>query len=52
MNAPRIQSSGKKSPKKNIHPWPFLMVMNPSVNARIRYKSPPNPIAHHESLLR
>ena len=41
------QRTGKKIPKKNIHPCPFLSVINPSVNATIRYRSPPNPIAHH-----
>ena len=44
MNAPKIQSNGKKIPK-NIHPWPFLSVISPSVNATIRYKmAPPIPI--------
>ena len=31
MKAPMIQSIGKKIPKKNIHPWPFLSVNSPSV---------------------
>jgi len=48
MKAPKIQSTGKKIPKKNIHPWPFLSVMSPSVKATIRYKIPPPiPIPHH-----
>ena len=34
MKAPMIQSSGRKIPKKNILPWPFLMVMSPSVTPR------------------
>jgi hypothetical protein len=48
MKAPKIQSTGKKIPKKNIHPCPFLSVINPSVNATSRYKMPPPiPIPHH-----
>jgi hypothetical protein len=48
MKAPKIQSTGKKIPKKNIHPCLFLSVISPSVNARIRYKMPPPiPIPHH-----
>ena len=50
MKAPKIHSTGKKSPKKNIHPCPFLSVINPSVNTKIRYTIPPIPIAHHMSL--
>jgi len=33
MNAPKIQRTGKKMPKKNIHPCLFLSVISPSVNA-------------------
>lgn len=48
MNAPMSQSKGKKIPKKNIHPWPFRSVANPSVNNTITYrKAPPIPIAHN-----
>jgi hypothetical protein len=48
MKAPKIQRSGKKIPKKNIHPCPFLSVISPSVNATIRYRMPPPiPIPHH-----
>jgi hypothetical protein len=50
MKAPKIQSSGKKIPKKNIHPCPFLSVMSPSVKATRKYKMPaPIPIPHHMS---
>ena len=31
MNAPKIQRIGKKIPKKNIHPCPFLSVISPIV---------------------
>ena len=34
MNAPKIQRIGKKIPKKNSHPCPFLRVMTPNVTAR------------------
>jgi hypothetical protein len=47
MKAPKIQRIGKKIPKKNIQPCPFLSVINPSVNATIRYKMPPIPIAQY-----
>jgi hypothetical protein len=48
MKAPKIQRIGKKIPRKNIHPCPFLSVINPSVNATTRYrKAPPIPIPHH-----
>jgi len=47
MNAPKIQRSGKKIPRKNIHPCPFLSVINPSVNTKTRYKIPAPPIPHH-----
>jgi hypothetical protein len=36
MKAPKIQRIGKKIPKKNIHPCPFLSVISPSVNATSR----------------
>jgi hypothetical protein len=43
-----IQSTGKKIPKKNIHPCPFLSVISPSVKATTKYKMPaPIPIPHH-----
>ena len=29
MKAPKIQRIGKKIPKKNIHPCPFLSVITP-----------------------
>jgi hypothetical protein len=41
MKAPKIQRIGKKIPKKNIQPCPFLRVINPSVNATIKYRMPP-----------
>jgi len=48
MKAPKIQSTGKKIPKKNIHPCPFLSVISPSVKTRMKYKNaPPIPIPHH-----
>jgi len=48
MKAPISQRSGKKIPKKNIHPWPFLSVLNPRNTSRITYKmKPPMPIPHH-----
>ena len=48
MKAPKIQSTGKKIPKKNIHPCPFRSVISPSVNTRTKYKkAPPAPIPHH-----
>ena len=47
MKAPKIHSTGKKSPKKNIHPCPLRSVINPSVNTKVRYRTPPKPIAHH-----
>jgi hypothetical protein len=51
MKAPKIQRSGKKIPKKNIHPCPFLSVIIPTVNAMVRYRiAPPTP--HHMFSLR
>jgi hypothetical protein len=48
MKAPKSQRKGKKIPKKNINPCPFLSVMSPSVNAKMKYKTaPPIPIPHH-----
>jgi len=48
MTAPKIQSTGKKIPKKNIHPCPFLSVITPRVSTKTRYKMPPPiPIPHH-----
>src|SRR6266487_655804 len=48
MKAPKSQNTGKKIPKKNIQPCPFLSVASPSVNATSRYKKrPPKPIPHH-----
>jgi hypothetical protein len=48
MNAPKIQRIGKKIPKKNIQPCPFLSVISPSVKATIKYRrAPPIPIPHH-----
>jgi hypothetical protein len=48
MKAPMSQRSGKKIPKKNIHPWPFLSVLTPRNTSRITYKiKPPMPIPHH-----
>jgi hypothetical protein len=48
MKAPKIQRTGKKIPRKNIHPCPFLRVINPSVNATTKYKkAAPMPIPHH-----
>jgi hypothetical protein len=48
MKAQKIQSTGKKIPKKNIHPCPLLSVISPIVNATSRYKkTPPIPIPHH-----
>jgi hypothetical protein len=41
MNAPMSQRIGKKIPKKNIQPCPFLSVMSPIVNKRIRYSRAP-----------
>jgi hypothetical protein len=47
MIAPMSQSSGKKIPKKNIQPCPFLNVMTPSVTSRTTYRRAPIPIPHH-----
>src|SRR5947208_10955452 len=48
MKAPKIQRTGKKIPKKNIHPCLFLSVINPSVKTKTKYKIPPPiPIPHH-----
>ena len=47
INAPMNQTSGKKIPKKNIQPWPFLNVMTPSVTRRSTYRKTPIPIPHH-----
>jgi hypothetical protein len=48
MKAPKIQRIGKKIPRKNIQPCPFLSVMSPSVKAMSKYKIPaPIPIPHH-----
>ena len=47
MKAPKIQSIGKKIPKKNIHPRPFLSVISPSVKTKTKYRMPaPIPIPH------
>jgi hypothetical protein len=51
MTAPMIQRSGKKIPKKNIQPCPFLNVMNPRVNSKTTYRKTPVPIPHHIELL-
>jgi hypothetical protein len=51
MTAPMIQRSGKKIPKKNIQPCPFLNVMNPRVNSKTTYRKTPVPIPHHMGLL-
>jgi hypothetical protein len=42
-----IQRSGRKMPKKNIHPCPFLSVITPRVINKTRYSKPPNPMPHH-----
>jgi len=48
MKAPKIQRTGKKIPKKNIHPCPFLSVISPSVKTRMKYKNaPPIPIPQY-----
>jgi hypothetical protein len=48
MKAPMIHRIGKKIPKKNIHPWPFLSVITPSVTAIKKYRNAaPIPIPHH-----
>ena len=47
MNAPMIQSSGKKIPKKNIHPCPFRSVLRPSQTKRTIQMRAPKPIPHH-----
>jgi hypothetical protein len=48
MKAPNSQRIGKKIPKKNIHPCPFLSVISPRVKAKSMYrKKPPIPIPHH-----
>ena len=48
MNAPMIQNKGKKNPKKNIHPCPFLSVARPRVQSTSKYrKTPPIPTNHH-----
>jgi hypothetical protein len=41
------QSTGKKIPKKNIHPCPFLSVITPSETSRTKYRTAPKPIPHH-----
>src|SRR5215475_1341942 len=47
-NAPMSQNTGKKIPKKNIHPCPFLSVTSPSVSNKTTYRmKPPIPIPHH-----
>src|SRR5262245_14569707 len=47
-NAPMSQNTGKKIPKKNIHPCPFLSVTSPSVSNKTTYRmKPPIPITHH-----
>jgi hypothetical protein len=47
MMAPTIQRIGRKIPKKNIHPCPFLSVITPRVTNKTKYSKPPNPIPHH-----
>ena len=47
MNAPKIQSSGKKIPRKNIHPCPFRSVLRPSQTKRTIQRRAPKPIPHH-----
>jgi hypothetical protein len=53
MKAPMSQRSGRKIPKKNSHPCPFLSVLIPRKMSRNRYrKKPPNPMPHHIVALR
>jgi hypothetical protein len=47
MTAPMIQKIGRKIPKKNIHPCPFLSVITPRVMSKTRYSRPPKPMPHH-----
>jgi hypothetical protein len=47
MIAPMIQRNGRKMPKKNSHPCPFLSVITPSVIRSTTYRRPPKPIPHH-----
>jgi hypothetical protein len=47
MNAPMIQSNGKKIPRKNIHPCPFRSVLSPSQMNRTIQMRAPIPIPHH-----
>jgi hypothetical protein len=47
MNAPKIHRSGKKIPKKNIHPCPFRSVLRPSQTKRMSQSRAPKPIPHH-----
>jgi hypothetical protein len=52
MKAPLSQRSGKKMPKKNIHPCPFLSVLKPRKKSSNKYKkTPPIPIPHQWFLL-
>ena len=36
MMAPMIQKIGRKIPKTNIQPWPFLRVITPSEMSKAR----------------
>jgi hypothetical protein len=47
MNAPKIQSNGKKMPKKNIQPCPLRSVLMPSQMKSTTQISAPIPIPHH-----
>jgi hypothetical protein len=47
MKAPKIQSSGKKIPKKNIQPCPLRSVLMPSQMKSTTQINAPIPIPHH-----
>jgi len=52
MKAPISQRSGKKIPKKNIHPWPFLSVLKPRKKSSNRHKKAADTDSpRHSSLL-